>query len=69
MPATAMPTTAIVPSAIPLNGPPPTRKRPAIAAITVRPDTPIARPEVRAAVRSASGNDRPLARSSRSRRR
>ena len=68
-PATAMPTTAIVPSAMPLNGPPPTKKSPAMVAITVRPDTTIVRPDVCAAMRSAAGNDRPAARSSRSRRR
>ena len=68
-PMTAMPTTAIVPSAKPLNGPPPTKKRPDMVAITVRPDTRIVRPDVRPAIRSASGNDRPFARSSRSRRR
>ena len=68
-PMTAMPTTAIVPSAKPLKGPPPTKNRPDIAAITVRPDTRIVRPDVRPAIRSASGNDRPFARSSRSRRR
>ncbi len=68
-PATAMPTTAIVPSAMPVNSPMPVRNRPAIAIITVTPDTRIARPEVPAAIRSASGKDAPRARSSRSRRR
>ena len=64
-----MPTTAIVPSAKPVNGPPPTKNRPDIAAITVRPEIRIVRPDVRAAIRSASAGDRPAARSSRSLRR
>ena len=68
-PATAMATTAMVPAAMPANGPPPTRNSAHSAAITVTPDTRMVRPDVRDAMRSASGNDRPLARSSRSRRR
>ena len=68
-PATAMATTAMVPAAMPANGPAPTRNSAHIAAITVTPDTRMVRPEVREAMRSASGNDRPLARSSRSLRR
>ena len=68
-PATAMPTTAMVPIAIPVNSSMPVRNSPAIAIMTVRPDTRIERPDVPAAMRSASGKDRPRARSSRSRRR
>ena len=68
-PATAMPTTAIVPSAMPVNWSMPVRNSPAMAIITVTPDTRIERPDVPAAMRSASAKDRPLARSSRSRRR
>ena len=66
-PATAMPTTAIVPSAMPVNWSMPVRNSPAIAIITVPPDTRIARPDVPAAIRSDSGSARPFARSSRSR--
>jgi len=62
-------TTAIVPSAMPVNWSMPVRNSPAMAIITVRPETTIERPDVPAAIRSASGNDRPRARSSRSRRR
>ena len=68
-PATAMATTAMVPAAVPANGPPPTRNSADSEAITVTPDTRMVRPDVRDATRSASGNDRPLARSSVSRRR
>ena len=52
-PITAMPTTAIVPTAMPVNGPAPTMNSPDIAAITVSPDTMMARPEVWAAIGAA----------------
>jgi hypothetical protein len=47
----------------------PIRNMPAIAVITVRPDTSTARPDVAAATWSAEAAERPFARSSRSRRR
>jgi hypothetical protein len=68
-PMTAIPITAIVATAMAWNSAAPPRNSPAIAAITVRPETKIVRPDVRAAIRSASSFDRPRARSSRSRRR
>jgi hypothetical protein len=67
--ATAMPVTMIVPTAIPVNRSTPVRNRPASEIITVTPETTMARPEVAAAIRSASPKDLPAARSSRSRRR
>ncbi len=68
-PATATPTTAMVPIATPVNTAYPVRNRPASAIMTVSPETTMARPEVAAARRSASAVPAPLARSSRSRRR
>ena len=47
----------------------PPKYMPAIAAITVMPDTSTARPEVAAAASRAASSERPRARSSRSRRR
>ena len=47
----------------------PPKYMPAIAAITVIPDTSTARPDVAAAASSAASSERPRARSSRSRRR
>ncbi len=67
--ATAMPTTMIVPNAMPVNRSTPVRNRPASEIITVTPEITIARPEVAAAIRSASPDVFPAARSSRSRRR
>ncbi len=68
-PATATPTTAMVPMATPVNTEYPVRNRPPSAIITVSPETTMARPEVAAARRSASVVPAPRARSSRSRRR
>ena len=68
-PSTATPTTRIVPTATPENTSMPVRNRPARAIITVSPDTRMARPEVRAAIRSAFSVSCPAARSSRTRRR
>jgi hypothetical protein len=68
-PITVAPTTAIVPRPMPVKTEYPVRNSPASAIITVSPDTTMARPEVRAAIRSASPVLAPLARSSRSRRR
>ncbi len=68
-PATATPTTTIVPIAAPLKTVYPVRNNPAMALITVRPETTIARPDVPAAIRSACACEAPFARSSRSRRR
>ncbi len=67
--ATAIATTMMVPNAMPVNRSTPVRNRPASEIITVTPEITIARPEVAAAVRSASPKDFPAARSSRSRRR
>ena len=55
--------------ATPVNTSMPVRNSPARAIITVSPDTTMARPEVCAAIRSASAVLRPAARSSRVRRR
>jgi hypothetical protein len=68
-PATATPTTAMVPIATPVNTAYPLRNSPASAIITVSPETTMARPEVAAARRSASMVPAPRVRSSRSRRR
>ena len=68
-PRTATPTTVIAPTAKPVKMSIPVRNRPAREIITVSPDTTMARPEVAAAVRSASAWLAPAARSSRSRRR
>ena len=68
-PTTAIATTRIVPVANETKVAAPPRYMPAIAAITVTPDTSTARPEVAAAASSAAPSERPRARSSRSRRR
>jgi hypothetical protein len=68
-PITVTPTTAIVPIAMPVKTEYPVRNSPASATITVSPETTIARPDVPAAMRSASRAVAPLARSSRSLRR
>ena len=68
-PATATPTTAIVPNANPVNSSMPVRNSPAMQIITVRPETTIAQPDVAAAVRRACAKVAPAARSSRSLRR
>ena len=68
-PATATPTTVIAPNAMPVKTGAPVRNSPASAIITVKPEITIARPEVPAAIRTASATVAPLARSSRSRRR
>ena len=68
-PATATATTMIVPVANDVNVDAPPRYIPAIATITVRPETSTARPEVAAAASSDASGLRPDARSSRSRRR
>ena len=68
-PITAMSTTMMVASANPSNSSIPDRNMPDIATTTVRPETSTERPEVAAAIRSAVAASRPLARSSRSRRR
>ena len=66
-PSTAIATTMIVAIANELKIWSPVRNIPAIAAITVRPETSTARPEVAAAASSAAVSLRPAARSSRSR--
>ena len=68
-PTTAIATTRIVPVANERNVGAPPKYIPAMAAITVTPDTSTARPEVAAAASSAASSERPRARSSRSRRR
>ena len=68
-PITAIATTMIVPVANEMNVGAPPKYMPAIAAITVMPETSTARPEVAAAASSAASSERPAARSSRSRRR
>ena len=67
-PIIATPTTRIVPVAIEAKPLSPVKYMPAMAAITVRPDTRTARPDVAAAVSSAASASRPARRSSRSRR-
>ena len=68
-PSIATPTTRIVPMPKETKTALPARNMPAIAAITVRPDTSTARPEVAAAAFSAASHVRPASRSSISRRR
>ena len=68
-PSIAAATTRIVPVAKPENTLEPVKYIPAMATMTVRPETSTARPEVADAVRSASAELRPSTRSSRSRRR
>ncbi len=67
-PTTATATTMIVPVANDWNVALPVTYIPAIATITVVPDTSTARPDVAAATSSAASGPRPAARSSRSRR-
>ena len=67
-PSIATATTRIVPVAIEANVLSPARYIPAMAVITVRPETSTDRPEVAAAAWSAACSSRPAARSSRSRR-
>ena len=68
-PTTAIATTRIVPVANDMKVAAPPKYMPAMAAITVIPDTSTARPDVAAAASSAASSERPRARSSRSRRR
>ena len=68
-PSIATATTTIVPVANDVNVAAPARYMPAIAAITVTPETSTARPEVAAAASIAASLDFPAARSSRTRRR
>ena len=66
-PMIAVATTRIVARAMPENTPLPARNMPLIAAMTVRPETSTARPEVAAAISIASTLPAPRARSWRSR--
>ena len=68
-PSIATPTTAIVPVANDANVDAPPKYIPAIAIITVTPETSTARPDVAAAASIAASLLRPAARSSRTRRR
>ena len=68
-PRSAIATTSTVPTPNEVNTWEPIRNIPVMAMITVNPEIRIARPEVAAATSSASSALRPLARSSRSRRR
>jgi hypothetical protein len=68
-PTTATATTRIVPVANEVKVASPAMYMPAIAIITVRPETSTARPDVAAAASSEARSPRPRARSSRSRRR
>ena len=68
-PAIAISTTEMVATAKPANSCMPDRNMPAMATITVSPETRTDRPDVAAAMRSAVCGSRPEARSSRSRRR
>ncbi len=68
-PTTATATTMIVPVANDVNVGAPPKYMPAMATITVRPETSTARPEVAAAAASEASSLRPDSRSSRSRRR
>ena len=68
-PTTAISTTEMVAIAKPSKICTPARNMPAMATMTVRPETSTERPEVAAAVRSAASLPAPLARSSRSLRR
>ena len=67
-PSTATATTRIAPTASELKIALPVRNMPAIATATVPPETTTARPEVAAAISTASRAVRPRARSSRARR-
>jgi hypothetical protein len=66
-PSTAIATTMMVAIANELKTSSPVKNMPAIAAITVKPETSTARPDVAAAASSAAVSLRPAARSSRSR--
>ena len=68
-PSTAIATTAIVAIAIEAKIWSPVRNMPAIAVMTIRPETSTERPDVAAAASTAARGLRPAARSSRSRRR
>ncbi len=68
-PTIAASTTIIVPSPIVANSELPDTNIPAIAISTVAPEISTACPDVRAARSSASWDERPVRRSSRSRRR
>ena len=68
-PTIATATTVIVPVANDVNVGAPARYMPAMAVITVNPDTSTARPDVAAAASRAASALRPAARSSRARRR
>ena len=66
-PMMAVATTRMVARAMPENTPLPARNMPLMAAITVRPETSTARPDVAAAISMASILPTPFARSWRSR--
>ncbi len=68
-PTTATATTMIVPVANDVNVGAPPRYMPAMASITVKPETSTARPDVAAAAARDASSLRPDSRSSRSRRR
>ena len=68
-PTSEIATTSIVAMPKPWKMRVPIRSIPAIAVMTVRPETSTARPDVAAAISSAAAGERPRARSSRSRRR
>ena len=63
-PSTATATTSIVPMPKPTKIGLPANRRPAIAVMTVRPEMSTARPEVAAAISSASSAEWPRSRSS-----
>jgi hypothetical protein len=67
-PSMATATTSIVPMPKPTNSGLPANSSPAIAVITVMPETSTARPEVAAARSTAASADRPRSRSSITRR-
>ena len=67
-PIIATPTTRIVPVAIEAKPLSPVKYMPAMAAMTVKPETSTARPDVAAAAARAASGSRPALRSSRSRR-
>jgi hypothetical protein len=68
-PIIATATTMIAPTPSEVNVRPPAKNIPAIAIMTVKPETSTARPEVAAAISTAVLWSAPRARSSRSRRR
>ena len=68
-PTIAMATTMMIPIAYDVYQSLPATKMPATDAMTVKPETSTARPDVAAAACSAASAVRPAARSSRSRRR